>query len=91
MLIERNAPDEAVKLAERAVKREPRELAWQATLAVARARAGQTDAALTLYRSLLQKKRDEWGDQKTLSMLRFYGKNFLDTLDTLKTTAETRP
>ena len=83
VLIERGAAPEALKLAERAVKREPREPAWQATLAVALERAGQPAAAQAKFRPLLQKNRDEWGDRKTLGMLRFYGKTFLETVDAL--------
>jgi Flp pilus assembly protein TadD len=83
VLIERDQAAEALTLAERAAKREPREPAWQATLAVALARAGQTEAAREKFRPLKQKNGDPWSDLKTLSMLRFYGKHFLDTLDTL--------
>ncbi len=83
VLIERGDAAEALKLAERAAKREPREPAWQATLAVALERAGQTDAAQAKFRPLLQKNRDEWSDLKALGMLRFYGKTFLETVDTL--------
>jgi serine/threonine-protein kinase len=83
VLIERNANEEALKLAERAARRDPRDPRWQATLAVALARAGRRDAALQKYRPLLQKYRDDWNDRKNLGMLRFYGNNFLDTAESL--------
>jgi predicted Zn-dependent protease len=82
VIIEGQSPGEAIALAEEAVKRDPRNLAWQATLAVALYRAGQTAAALGKYRQLRQQDRQEtWLDTKILEQVYGYGPKFSATLD----------
>jgi serine/threonine-protein kinase len=83
VLIEKGAAEDALKFAEKAATREPNQPAWQATLAVTQARAGKTEEAQKTIRALLQRDKDTWSDLKALSQTRFYGKVFLDALDTL--------
>lgn len=91
VLIEQGSAKEAAEFAAKAVAKAPRELAWQATLAVALLRSSDKDKpentaeALAKYRQLRDAdKKGEWRNAPTVARLRFYGPKFLESLTGLQ-------